>query len=235
MKTNEYKLKENATPSHESAEDWYGSYGAHISTDRCGDVCVQAVDYRWLDTDADVDTFRHDKLAEIDVPSIGDFAHCDDLPAVDLRDAVRRGDEEDLQAMIDYLRADDYPDDGLRAMGLEIAAEIEAAKDQVAEINRLAERADSYAAAMLKDASPRMTWDEVEQLVKVAQRVRDDAESVVGELERAVECYLAGDLDGTVEALDSAGHAENEHGDDPATSGLRKQLLEENESADRGE
>ena len=48
-----FRLRPNADTSHESAEDWYDSYGAHVSTERGGDVCVQAVDYDWLDEDDD--------------------------------------------------------------------------------------------------------------------------------------------------------------------------------------
>ena len=42
------KLRKNADTSHEEPEDWYGAYGAHISTKFAGDVCIQEVDPDWL-------------------------------------------------------------------------------------------------------------------------------------------------------------------------------------------
>jgi hypothetical protein len=42
-----------AAAAHESAREWYHSYGAHVSTERCGDLCVQTVEYDWLDDDDD--------------------------------------------------------------------------------------------------------------------------------------------------------------------------------------
>lgn len=57
-------LAEDADTSHETAQDWYESYGQHLSTVNAGDVCIQAVDYDWLD-DAD-DSDVRDKLIESD-------------------------------------------------------------------------------------------------------------------------------------------------------------------------
>lgn len=39
-----------ADTTHETAQDWYDSYGWHLSTED-GDVVLQAVDYDWLDED----------------------------------------------------------------------------------------------------------------------------------------------------------------------------------------
>ena len=38
-------LAESASTSHETADDWYDAYGWHISTERAGDVTLQAVAY----------------------------------------------------------------------------------------------------------------------------------------------------------------------------------------------
>ncbi len=42
------KLRENADTTHEDPEHWYAAYGAHISTESAGDVCIQEVDPDWL-------------------------------------------------------------------------------------------------------------------------------------------------------------------------------------------
>ena len=44
-----YTLNPNADTTHESAEDWYSSYGAHISTEGHGDLVVQTVEWDWLE------------------------------------------------------------------------------------------------------------------------------------------------------------------------------------------
>jgi DNA-binding phage protein len=43
------RLIPGAHPEIETAESWYDSYGWHLTTDREGDVELQAVDYDWLD------------------------------------------------------------------------------------------------------------------------------------------------------------------------------------------
>jgi hypothetical protein len=216
--------------NHQSAESWYGDYGAHVSTEGCGDVCVQAVDYEWLDDDKTTDDYRSEALAELAAPSIGDFAKCDDLPC-DLADAVKRGDVEDLQSLIDYFRADDNDAlPGLKDACEALADDIEECLPRVCEINNWSEQADShggYAAAKVKEDRVSMTWDEIEGLVDLAKRTREAADSVCGQLEEAVECYEAGDLDGCVEALRSARNEETDHGDDPATSELANKLIVE--------
>ena len=42
------KLRENADTTHQDPEYWYAAYGAHISTESAGDVCIQEVDPQWL-------------------------------------------------------------------------------------------------------------------------------------------------------------------------------------------
>lgn len=59
-------LADDADTSHETAQDWYESYGSHLSTLNAGDVCIQAVDYDWLDDDDDDDSDVRDKLLESD-------------------------------------------------------------------------------------------------------------------------------------------------------------------------
>ena len=49
------ELAQNPNVSHDSAEDMYDCYGAHISTEHDGDVCIQSVDYDWLDDDQDAE------------------------------------------------------------------------------------------------------------------------------------------------------------------------------------
>jgi hypothetical protein len=219
------KLRDNANVSHDDAEEMYNCYGAHISTENHGDICVQTVDYNWMDDDKDASTWRDEALAALAKLSEGDFATCDDKPN-DLSDALARGDEDDLQAWIDYLRADDYPDDGLESVGNELADEIEAALEQVKEINQWAEKTDDYAVLSLR-AEGKLDWDECESLVELARRVRGDMEPIADELERAALAAVEGDLDACLEALRSARNMETDHGDDPSTSGLADQLLEE--------
>jgi len=49
------RLKHNADLTHESAKDWYDNYGWYISTEKEGDVDLDAVEYEWLDgTDEEV-------------------------------------------------------------------------------------------------------------------------------------------------------------------------------------
>ena len=53
LKSKKLELAQNSNVSHDSAEVMYDCYGAHISTDHDGDVCIQSVDYDWLDDDQD--------------------------------------------------------------------------------------------------------------------------------------------------------------------------------------
>lgn len=220
------KLRGNPNVSFDDAKEMYSCYGAHISTEEHGDICVQAVDYEWLDDDKSETDWRNEALSALDKLSEGDFSACDDKPN-DLADALARGDEEDMQAWIDYLRADDYPDEGLESVGSTLADEIESALEQVREINQWADRAGSYAACKLKEGDPRLAWDDIESLVDLAKRVRGDMEPIAELLEQAASAAVDGDLQTCLEALRGARDLETDHGDDPSTSGLAAQLLEE--------
>ena len=138
-------LKLNADTEHETAQEWYGSYGAHISTDNHGDLTHDTVDFDWLDDD---DSEIVERLQEI------------------------------------------YED---------------------------------------------LSEDEAESLVALARGIREAAESVVSNLEAAVEAYEANDIDAVIEALDAASSEERDHGDDPSAKQLRKQLIEEVEDEEEGE
>ena len=48
------RLTRDADLTHEDARGWYDAYGWHITTEREGDVTIDAVEYDWLDgTDAE--------------------------------------------------------------------------------------------------------------------------------------------------------------------------------------
>jgi len=72
-----------------------------------------------------------------------------------------------------------------------------------------------------------LSEDEGLALARLARRIREAAETVVGLLEDAVIAYDADDLDAVIEALDAASSEESEHGDDPAAQSLRKKMVEE--------
>lgn len=46
-------LAESASTSHETADEWYDAFGWHLSTERAGDVTLQAVAYADLATQTD--------------------------------------------------------------------------------------------------------------------------------------------------------------------------------------
>ena len=46
------QLRKNLEIGYETAAEMYDHYGCHISTAEVGDVCLQAVDYGWLDLPA---------------------------------------------------------------------------------------------------------------------------------------------------------------------------------------
>jgi hypothetical protein len=164
-------LAANANVSYESAEEWYGCYGAHITRDdERGDIEVQAVEYGWLDDGNTTDTYRTEALAALTGPA-------------------------------------------------------EDNADRFSEINRWAERADSYAAAKIKEWDCSLTWGEIESLVDLAQRTREAADSLAEELDAAATAYTDGDFGGVIEHLQAARNIETDHGDDPATNTLAAQLL----------
>jgi hypothetical protein len=64
------QLAPNANVSYESAEEWYGNYGAHITRDdERADVEVQAVEYGWLDDGNTTDTYQTEALAALTGPA----------------------------------------------------------------------------------------------------------------------------------------------------------------------
>lgn len=69
--------------------------------------------------------------------------------------------------------------------------------------------------------------DDAEGLAALAERVWEDMSAIDGLLDQAVTAYEAGDVEACIEALQAAGSAEREHGDDPSTRSLAEQLLEE--------
>ena len=69
--------------------------------------------------------------------------------------------------------------------------------------------------------------DDAESLAGLAERVWEDMSAVDDLLDRAVTAYESGDVEACIEMLQDAGRAEREHGDDPSTRNLARQLLEE--------
>lgn len=98
------------------------------------------------------------------------------------------------------------------------------------EINQWADRCDDYAVLRLH-SEVKLDWDECETLVALARRVRGDMESIEEALARAADAAIDGDLGGCLEALRDARNLETDHGDDPSTSGLAAQLIEEQSDA----
>ena len=47
------KLTKNANLTHETAQEWYESYGWHMSTENEGDLLLQEVEFDWLDDGED--------------------------------------------------------------------------------------------------------------------------------------------------------------------------------------
>lgn len=104
-------LRDGADTHYESAEDWYRSYGAHISTEHAGDVTVQAVEYDWLDDD---DEEVAAKVREADADISEDEAEslvalarrvCEAADGVEslLAEAVDAYERGDLRAVIGLL------------------------------------------------------------------------------------------------------------------------------------
>ncbi len=79
--------------------------------------------------------------------------------------------------------------------------------------------------AELRGAHPGMTRDERDEVIARAAAIRAVADTVCGYLHDAVVAYEAGDVETCDRALYYASELESEHGDDPASSVLRKRLL----------
>jgi hypothetical protein len=69
--------------------------------------------------------------------------------------------------------------------------------------------------------------DTAEGLAQLALRVWGDMQAIDDMFAEAVAAHKSGDLEATVEALREARNLETDHGDDPSTSDLAEQLLEE--------
>lgn len=135
MKT--YKFKPDANTNHESAENFFDGYGAHVTDHENGcDYRVQLVEFEWLEENEE--------------------------------------NEEIVALLLEK-----------KAMGNEIA----------------------------------------EELVEKAREIYDAGVELAEILESAVAAYNDGDIAACVEALNSARFTESEHGDDPASSDLRKRLI----------
>jgi hypothetical protein len=106
------QLQPSANTHYESAQDWYKSYGAHISTERGGDIEIQLIDYDDLDADDDTiiaglydpdasDVSRNEYAALValarDVRSAADAL--DDL----LSDAVDAYEQDNIEAVVSAL------------------------------------------------------------------------------------------------------------------------------------
>jgi hypothetical protein len=48
-----YTLADGADLTHKDAREWYEAFGWHLTTADAGDVCLQAVEYDWLDQSDD--------------------------------------------------------------------------------------------------------------------------------------------------------------------------------------
>ena len=104
-------LRPSANTAHDSAEDWYASYGAHVSTEEYGDVSIQAVDYDWLDGDDVAEKVLEDypEMSEAEADKLVERARdvryaaegvCDNLD-----DAVTAYKAGDLAGVIEALEA----------------------------------------------------------------------------------------------------------------------------------
>ncbi len=70
-------LAPEAATKHQSGEEWYDDYGWHLSTERHGDICLQEVEYDWLDDGDDA------AVAALLVAGLPD--PCDEEDAEDLQ------------------------------------------------------------------------------------------------------------------------------------------------------
>ena len=69
--------------------------------------------------------------------------------------------------------------------------------------------------------------EEAIDLVELAREIRVSMDEISERMDAAVTSYDEGDLEACVEALDEARIMECDHGDDPSTSCLASQLIEE--------
>lgn len=76
---------------------------------------------------------------------------------------------------------------------------------------------------------------EAEGIVSAARSIREAAEELEALLGDAVDAYEAGDVEACITALDAAEALESDHGDTPASSALRNELLVESEEEEEAE
>lgn len=112
--TSKLQLRPEADPSHDSAEAMFDAYGWHLSTESAGDVCVQAVESKWLR-----DEWTDEQIVAALIEADGDLtrdeaeALCDkarrvwtDLVAIErcLERAVKAYDAGDLDGCVEALQ-----------------------------------------------------------------------------------------------------------------------------------
>lgn len=109
------RLARDADTEHQSAEDWYGCYGGHLSTSAAGDVVVQAVEYEWLEDPDDeavgarlIESTDH-RLTQSEAEGLVAMARSvretADALAETLDDAVSAYSEGDYRSCLRALRA----------------------------------------------------------------------------------------------------------------------------------
>lgn len=134
-------LVEDADTSHETAQDWYEAYGQHLSTLNAGDVCIQDVDFDWLDDEDDSDV--RDKLLESDDRLSSDEAEA----LVGMARSVREAAEEIIGLLDEAVEAYDAGDREACIKALDAAKTLEM------------EHGDCPASSSLRDA---LIVDEIE-------------------------------------------------------------------------
>ena len=202
-------IRAGAAKTHETGEDMYDSYGWRASTDMFGDCVLQTVEYGWLD-DGLKDAYI--LLTSADCPLQGtEYGSRADLltaartiwptaTLADDEDYIYDGEEKEL-AEVEYRPADPV-ERVILALGW--PSNCDESDREVKRTRR----------------------DLAEDLVDKARGVREDMDDIAYLLDDAVTAYESGDVDTVIKALQAASSAENDHGDDPATSELIHDLLE---------
>jgi hypothetical protein len=202
-------LRPNAACTHETGEDMYDSYGWHASSEIFGDARLQTVKYGWLDDGLED---KYILKAHAGCPLEGtEYTSREDL----LTAARMLWPDATLEDDADYL---------YDAAGEQELAEIEYQPADPVERTILALGWPDSAESDREIKSERRAL--AESLVGRARNVREDMDGIESLLDDAVTAYESGDLDAVIEALQNASSAENDHGDDPATSELIHDLLQ---------
>lgn len=113
LKSESLALRPNANTCHDDGAEMYSCYGAHITTEKAGDICIQSVDYEWLDDDDDANVVA--KLLESTTGLDEDEAFTlvemarrirTDMDGIEsmLDEAVEAYETGDLEATIEALR-----------------------------------------------------------------------------------------------------------------------------------